>query len=481
MSKYKLLIIDDNWKARQLSYKLVLENSFDIIAIEKPEELFLQIQNIAVDGYVIDIVLNGWTYEDKDLELFHVLDAIGTGKPIILISDQYLNLAITPKLTSLFNRVLKKNFRVVHFLNWSEFQIDADEKTISDSATLTTTTKITLELDRFIKETGAVKVADKQDVKTRDFSKEELSQAQEVRTIWNGVITDQIRGMVKEFNREVYKAYEHWYQYPLDKHEYQHFQISKWNVLAPIIENKKLLKDHVELDHLKSEAGLYDFRTNTWFLDDAFCVALRSRFKEEEGIKRSARLFFFHETLHLHQHNLDGNKAQGIGLFPRVIEEADYEADIYALLHEYWFSHSRDAKSGFESNRFASIVECIINTMWAFDDRGVDIEEIEIRRFNRYLIWYLIWVQVDRADSSSEIFELLANKPIIEYQGAQTIVRNQRTYFNLRKQSGMPQFASYVAGKIKRASTQYTDQIRKGFKHRDGQCIYTAIESFLYS
>ena len=52
---------------------------------------------------------------------------------------------------------------------------------------------------------------------------------------------------------------------------------------------------------------------------------------------QAGRLFLFHEALHYSSegHRLTSEVANGIGQFPKVIEEADYQAKVWALPSEY--------------------------------------------------------------------------------------------------------------------------------------------------
>lgn len=71
------------------------------------------------------------------------------------------------------------------------------------------------------------------------------------------------------------------------------------------------------------------------------------------------------------------------------------------------------------------IVDTAVRTMWAFDafnERG----SLEVRRINRYLLWYTQLVRLERASSLSDAVAALADKPVVELVGPPVAVRNNR-------------------------------------------------------
>jgi hypothetical protein len=63
-------------------------------------------------------------------------------------------------------------------------------------------------------------------------------------------------------------------------------------------------------------------------LDDGFLTEVKARLSKNDStdVKQAGRLFFFHEVLYYcsDEHRLTREVANGIGQFPKVIEEADY-------------------------------------------------------------------------------------------------------------------------------------------------------------
>ncbi len=63
----------------------------------------------------------------------------------------------------------------------------------------------------------------------------------------------------------------------------------------------------------------------------------------------------------------------------RVLEEADYIADVWAMIHEYSYSkmhYNQEAK--IEKEFFKEMIEVASKTMWAFDDLDPNNEEMQI-------------------------------------------------------------------------------------------------------
>jgi hypothetical protein len=77
----------------------------------------------------------------------------------------------------------------------------------------------------------------------------------------------------------------------------------------------------------------YSSDKRTWVLGDALLIPIMRRIKDEEGRRRAARLFLLHEGMHAHQGLTLGTSPE-VGRFPKVLEEIDYQADVWAQLHD---------------------------------------------------------------------------------------------------------------------------------------------------
>ena len=70
--------------------------------------------------------------------------------------------------------------------------------------------------------------------------------------------------------------------------------------------------------------------------------------------------------------------------------------------------------------------------MWSFDDNGAGLEEIQIRRLNRYMIWYWQYARIEQEGKNLDsILGILQEKPVIELNGLCTKEENNRFFFVL--------------------------------------------------
>lgn len=237
----------------------------------------------------------------------------------------------------------------------------------------------------------------------------------------------------------------------------------------------------------KAEDGFYISEENEWQINDRFIFNVRKRLKDNERIFRALRLFIFHESIHIFQ-KLTNYTAENIGRFPRVLEEADYIADVWAMIHEYYYSTIHAAQQANNiKDFFKSMIDIALNTMLAFDDLDPNYEEMQVRRVNRYLIWYWNYLQIeDRGcETLSDIVKILANKPIIEIRGLDIRAQAQRTIFKLTNYKIADLELAYIDpnGRIMRASNAgglNIEDIIKGFKERNGDKILRQLKAWYH-
>lgn len=143
MLKYVLLVIDDEVSTRERIYKSVLEASgfFDVKFVKNVNEIDKRIDTTNADGYVVDVVLDNWK-----LELSDVLNKIGDKKPVILVSNKWMELK-NIQLTNILNITIDSP--VKHFMAWSEFYDETSENIAHPDIVKTTCLKIYTELNRF--------------------------------------------------------------------------------------------------------------------------------------------------------------------------------------------------------------------------------------------------------------------------------------------------------------------------------------------
>lgn len=194
------------------------------------------------------------------------------------------------------------------------------------------------------------------------------------------------------------------------------FQASQWATLAPLSETN-LDMTEIALDTLPGEEDRF-FRHPKWYLSDGLLHALHHRLAAEDQVKMALRLFIFHEAIHFKSHRMRPEQAREMGRYPKTLEALDYQADVYALIQEYAMQTGYLRSSQRPQLIFAETIETMIETMWAFDANARG-DEMQVRRMNRYLIWYLQRERIldPETNSLERILEILHIKPEIELRG----------------------------------------------------------------
>lgn len=257
----------------------------------------------------------------------------------------------------------------------------------------------------------------------RPLTQEELKEVDDLRNILSKEY-EQIKDFVKAIteDRKAVQGKDFWAS-PLFKNgnSPQPLKEGRWKHM-PTIESTPIMISKVDITQKDTGERFYDEFNKTWMLDDNFLFALKTRLKTEEKIKQAFRLFIFHESSHFSL-GLSSFQATGIGRFPRVLEEADFYADVWALTHEYGYTlHNSGVKSVQDApSFFSSLIELALETFWAFDS-NVDMSRPQIRRVNRYLLWYFMYSQLKLVQYSNldDLFEALTVKPIIDLRGPAT-------------------------------------------------------------
>jgi len=261
-----------------------------------------------------------------------------------------------------------------------------------------------------------------------------------------------------------------------------------WNSVTDI--NRTSLKhDSIDLEQIDVEDGFeYIEKSNKWLLDDGFLFGLEKRLakKTDTDIMQASRLFFFHEALHYSKegHRLTKEVANGIGQFPKVIEEADYQADVWGLLTEYKYCciyETAKLNKGIKSF-FCDAIETAIETMWSFVDTGEELTLIQIRSMNRFLNWYWQWVMIEDIEGKGtleDVINILLDKPVIEFAGATMELRGYRTFYKLNpKKDNKYQLAAFFKNRVHRFTPNLMDDIISGFRYLDGDKIKSGLKSF---
>ena len=168
----------------------------------------------------------------------------------------------------------------------------------------------------------------------------------------------------------------------------------------------------------------------------------------------------------------------------KVLETADYQADVYAIMNEYGYHIKMRGEIQNLKKFFMDTIKVATETMWSFDDAGTDLEEIQIRRLNRYMIWYWIYARIEsEGNSLDDIISIFEEKPVIELNGLKTKEENNRFFFELEKRKDQPlELAIFFKNQLIRdgsASNMLLEGLVKGIKEMKGEQTLNVMRSFL--
>jgi hypothetical protein len=215
---------------------------------------------------------------------------------------------------------------------------------------------------------------------------------------------------------------------------------------------------------------------------------------DNNNIKRLIRLFLLHEALHK-VHNIDDFSVQGVGNFTRIIEEADYQADTFVIISDFFYWFSKTDKEKLTPNliitEFENIIYIALNTTLAFSGSSIH-NSIQVRRFNRYTIWMFVLALLNKLRTTqsintwqsalSTILDILSFKPILDIYGIQIFLAPDTSEFNTAKQIGdPPNLIQYnlrdVNPNILKATYYYKNHIdRKTSSTEDFQALIDGIK-----
>ncbi len=203
-----------------------------------------------------------------------------------------------------------------------------------------------------------------------------------------------------------------------------------WTVLPGIAAMRRVLTE-VDLESASASDGFELHRASgKWRVDDRLLLDVARRFADEGERRTAARLFFLHEALHHEVHRLTASTGSQVGRLPRVLEELDYHADVWALLQELDAPDDK-APPVRTLDRLKQLVRIATETFWAFNAGDAPLTELEVRRVNRYLIWYWQRLQLDRCTTLAAALDTLGTKPVLELAGLRTRLQGERPVFVL--------------------------------------------------
>ncbi|EYF05353.1 SAVED domain-containing protein [Chondromyces apiculatus] len=231
------------------------------------------------------------------------------------------------------------------------------------------------------------------------------------------------------------------------------------------------------------------FRLNPaseWQIDDRWLARLACRIPEEVSRRRALRMLVLHEAVHRGPQALTRTSSKGIGRFPKVLEEMDYHSDVWGMLYEHTLTASESPEDVERPALFfRDLIHTATETMWAFDDDGQPLRRIQVRRLNRYLIWYWQYLLLEAAamqqTSFHDVLVLLAQRPLIELAGPTLITEDERVYFPLDPALvTTPEVCVYHEGRLYRHGARYDFSITAlldGVRERNGEAILEVLRA----
>lgn len=165
-------------------------------------------------------------------------------------------------------------------------------------------------------------------------------------------------------------------------------------------------------------------------------------------------MLLLHEALHHGSQGLTAESATMIRLAPKVLEELDYLADTWAMMHEFVIAGLATRDWSAQRAGLLQIIEAAVDTMWAFDS-GSERGELEVRRVNRYLIWYVQLARIEQTADAPQAMRVLSEKPTIELIGPRVHLRDGRYVLALDKPSALPNELCFLdrQGQLRRVGT----------------------------
>ena len=167
----------------------------------------------------------------------------------------------------------------------------------------------------------------------------------------------------------------------------------------------------------------FDIKSQTWRMSEGL-VHIIQRYVPSD-IERAGRLLLLHEALHHGAQRLTSSSAIEIRFAPKALEEIDYLADTWGILHNFAFEGFIAKPWPEQRSGLLESIETAINTMWAFDEdreRG----QLEVRRINRYVNWYVILGRIERAMSAADAMTILSEKPVVDLIGPVAVPQDGR-------------------------------------------------------
>ena len=242
------------------------------------------------------------------------------------------------------------------------------------------------------------------------------------------------------------------------------------------LENVRVGQEQSALDEFR-----FDPASKEWQFGDGLLAGIARQLSSEDQLQRAGRMFLLHEALHEVAQGVTSATSARIGRFPKLLEEVDYVADVWAMLHDYALERDTSAKAPDARDHLLKCVDVALGSFWGFDDRGAELREVQVRRLHRYLIWTWQRLRIEKATGGeSDVVRMLLDRPRLELAGPPVVARRERVYFDLDpKRADSPELMVLDGNRARRFAsgpgTPVTN-ILEGFRRRDSALIRDALQ-----
>jgi hypothetical protein len=307
----------------------------------------------------------------------------------------------------------------------------------------------------------------------KPLSAEDTQLAANLRPIWQAALTD-VQDHARALKASVADPNARWFSA---------LQPSETRAAAPFpglrpIHDLVQDKDRVSAEPYSGEFRL-DLETRQWHFGDALVLGMfNAAGRDEDRLRELARLFFWHEYVHLGQ-GLTADTVVEIGRLANCLERVDYMADAYAVLHQLDFLvRQQAAPVSDETNRglVRAQIDVALSSIWTFEDPP-PLTVMQERRLRRYLNWYWRRVQLREAPDLRTALEILAQQPCIEISGLHRRLAGGRVFVVIKDRGGFDRLHIGIVledGRLKRHGSSADASIEgllQAFSEHDSKTI----------
>lgn len=270
------------------------------------------------------------------------------------------------------------------------------------------------------------------------------------------------------------RANTSWLDFVLpDEAACEKLRVPPWTELTSISSASRLDATVDQETRLVEDGFRFDRTKKAWQLGDDLLAAIAKASPDDKARAQAARILLLHEGIH-ERHGLTSATSVEIGLFPKIVEEVDYQADVWAMLHEYRLARLSTGQIDARAF-FLKLILIGTRTMWAFDAGPTPLYEIQVRRLNRYLILYWQYLRIEKVHDLAGIAGVLSRRPLLEIAGPSVMVRGPRVYYQLdprhARRLELAVLHDNAVHRLGETGSLRLDELLDGLRSRDGDRV----------